>query len=97
MSVFGSAGPAGRVPAFGRIYPLPVKPRTKINRWSDWPEDCVDTIREMVRGWYATGGVFKCADCGEFCHPHPHGVPHIKETNDIVCDDCLIERARTRG
>lgn len=83
-----------------RIYPVPVKPRTKINRWGDWPEDCVEQIKRLVRGWYSTGGVFKCCDCGEFCQPHPHGVPHLGNAADgrncktILCDDCLIERAR---
>lgn len=79
-----------------RIYPLPVKARTKINRWADWPEDCVDAIRGMVSGWYGTGGVFKCDDCNAYCEPHPYGVPHIgREHPAIVCDDCLIKRART--
>src|SRR5688572_20200816 len=59
------------------IYPVPIKPRTRINRWGDWPKDCVEQIRKLVRGWYPTGGVFKCADCEAFCEPHPHGVPHV--------------------
>lgn len=83
-----------------RIYPVPVKPRTNINRWRDWPEDCVQAIKRLVRGWYSTGGVFKCSDCSEFCQPHPHGVPHLGSARDgrdcttILCDDCLIARAR---
>lgn len=94
------------------IYPVQVKPRTAISRWSQWPEDCVDEIRRLVRGWYSTGGVFKCADCEAFCEPHPHGVPHVsgpgwKGTHgypllaaerhlkaDVLCDECLIARAR---
>jgi hypothetical protein len=88
-----------------RIYPIPVKPRTRINRWSDWPDDCVASIRRLVHGWYSTGGLFKCCDCGEFCEPHPYGVPFlgplaplrdpVKAT--LLCDDCLIRRARAKS
>jgi hypothetical protein len=93
------------IPRRDRIYPVPVKLRTHINRWGDWPEDCVDAIRRLVHGWYSTGGVFKCCDCGEFCEPHPYGVPFlgplaplrdpVKAT--LLCDDCLIRRARAKS
>lgn len=89
-----------------RIYPVAVKPQSNYNRWSSWPADCVDSIRSLVAGWYSTGGVFKCFDCAAFCHPHPQGVPHLNVDSDgrrwvrgnpmpiVLCDDCLIARAR---
>lgn len=36
--------------------------------------------------------VFKCADCSQFCKPHPSGAAVLDD--DWLCDDCLIDRAR---
>lgn len=87
-----------------RIYPVPVKPPSRFNRWSDWPEELVPAIRSLVRGWYRVG-VFKCAKCEAFCHSHKYGAAHIRGKGhgrgaqrryDVVpiCDDCLLEMAR---
>lgn len=85
----------GGVPRKSRIYPVPVKPASSINSWGHWPEDCEPRIREIVAGFYPTGGVFKCSICELFCQPHQYGVPHLnKATREVLCDDCLIELAR---
>lgn len=91
----------------GPIYPVPVKPASRFNRWSDWPEDLVPAIRSLVRGWYRIG-IFKCADCDAFCHSHPHGAAHVRgggrsiprnehERGVPICDDCLLALARAYG
>lgn len=81
-----------------RIYPVRVKPASDIGRWGQWPED----VEGLLHWWNkqgrltfhrtATGNVFKCEDCGEFCEPHTHGAAVL--SGDWLCDDCVIARAR---
>ena len=86
----------------GPIYPVPVKPPSRYNRWRDWPEELVPAIQRLVRGWYRVG-VFKCWDCEAFCESHPHGAAHVRtgrargdrDRGVPICDDCLIEAAKT--
>ena len=83
-----------------RIYPVPVKPPSRYNRWSDWPQELVPAIRDLVRGWYHVG-VFKCWDCGAFCESHRYGAAHVRrgrprgdrDRGVPICDDCLLELA----
>lgn len=87
-------GIAGVVPVEGRIYPVPVKPPSRITGWETWPSDVVPTLRRWNQGrglsFYSVSGVFRCPDCLEFCRQplaaHLKDVPH--------CDDCMIVRAR---
>jgi len=79
------------------IYPVPIKPATKINGWNGWPEDVVETLRHWNRGhrgltFSRAGNVFKCTDCAAFCEVHIHGGAVLN--GDPLCDDCLIGRAR---
>lgn len=90
-----------------RIYPVPLKPASGIASWAGWPEDVVKTLKHWNSGdyWATRGkvsgqglsfrgwGVFKCADCEEFCEPQKNGTAMFN--GDELCDDCLIERARS--
>jgi hypothetical protein len=91
----------------GRIYPVPIKPRSQYNSWLSWPQELVPAIKLIVKGWYRGymdwgptfgyyGGVFKCADCKAFCYPHPNGVATLHD-GSTICDDCVIERAQKLG
>lgn len=78
-----------------RIYPIAIKPPSRINSWGGWPADVVATLRRwnregltFQRSWF----VFKCCDCKAFCLPHRSGVAVCNGAP--LCDDCLIERAR---
>lgn len=87
-----------------RIYPVPIKPPSKIGTWDSWPED----VRPMIWGWnhhhpsgyrmmsalsfVRSNMVFKCPDCEQFCVPHANGAAVLLGT--WLCDDCLIQRAR---
>jgi hypothetical protein len=88
-----------------RIYPVPVKPKSTITNWGQWPADAEPQIRKWNRqgllSFGGSGGVFKCIDCQEFCL---HGMTAFVRTRRekkrgwdhgaYICDDCLIERAR---
>lgn len=85
-----------------RIYPVSVKPTSGITNWGQWPDDVEPTLRK----WNGSGGhnhifrsrlsfswfsdVFKCPDCQEFCRQHKPA----QLDGDLICDDCLIDRAR---
>lgn len=84
----------------GLIYPVAVKPPSAINSWGSWPAD----VRETLVRWNKDAGrltfvrsrfVFKCADCSEFCRAHTSGAAVCEGL--WLCDDCLIERARTNN
>jgi hypothetical protein len=79
----------------GRIYPVPIKPPSNIGMWHVWPDD----VRPILHGWnndrdlsFVRAGVFKCADCEEFCESHKLGRAELRGLP--LCDDCLIARAR---
>ena len=85
---------AGSVPIEGRIYPIPVKPPSGIVSWRGWPDDVRDTLLRWNAGkglsFHTWDGVFRCEDCAEFCLQRLTA----RMRGALVCDDCLIARAR---
>ena len=81
------------------LHPVELKPASSIRSWRDWPPDIVETLRWWngrhgahklsFRGWQ----VFKCPDCEWFCEPQKYGNASLGGVD--ICDECLIERART--
>lgn len=82
-----------------RIYPIKLKPASKINSWYQWPGD----VRGILHEWNKrkegnrlsfpyNNFVFKCIDCKEFCEPHSTTTARLD--GDFICDDCLIKKAR---
>lgn len=80
------------------IYPFPLKPKSGIVCWGDWPDEVVDAIRRWNGGkgghrlsFHGSHGVFKCPRCEQFCEPDTaacilDGAPH--------CDECVMALAR---
>ena len=81
-----------------------IKPATRIDTWSDWPDD----VRGLLRWWnhYDTqrlrfvrlqgdGATFVCPDCKNECVAHPYGSAVLDD--DWLCDGCLVERARAEN
>lgn len=76
-----------------RIYPVPIKPDSGITNWGQWPADAEPVIWRWNKGKGLTfkgSGVFKCTDCNLFCVQHNRA----SLRGDLLCDDCLIGRAR---
>lgn len=78
-----------------RIYPVPVKPPSGITNWGQWPDDVESIIWRWNKGKGLTFAwprerVFKCTDCEQFCQQ----LNAACLRGDMLCDDCLIERAR---
>jgi hypothetical protein len=80
------------------LYPLPLKPATRINTWTAWPPDVEPILRDWHRNrghlTFTRGPIFKCVDCTRFCEAHQHGAAVLK--GDWLCDECLIARARAQ-
>lgn len=80
----------------------PVKRRSDIKNWGQWPAD----VEPIIRDWnkrkrlsFIGSGVFRCVDCRQLCEPQPYGTAAFRSKRSYdrikqICDDCLIKRAR---
>jgi hypothetical protein len=77
-----------------------VKPASAIESWPEWPDDVRGLLMEWNRGSrdrpiklsFHRCRLFDCADCSARCEGASSGAASIN--GQLVCDDCLIERAR---
>lgn len=79
--------------------------RSRIRSWEGWPDDVRETLRSWNRlrllsfvGMDTIARVppqpsFKCVDCGRFINPS--GSTACKLEDYLICDDCIIDRARS--
>lgn len=77
-----------------------VKPASGIVDWSGWPAD----VRGLLAQWnsgsrerpiklsFRRCSLFDCADCSARCEGAKSGAASVN--NQLICDDCLIDRAR---
>ncbi len=82
-----------------RIYPVDLKRGLGIRSWHEWPDDVRQILWDWNHGYglhgksrlsFSNNQVFKCIDCNEFCQQHNGAVLD----GDLICDHCLIEKAR---
>lgn len=77
------------------VHPVPLKPRSNIRTWEDWPEDVQKVLKTWNSNWLLSfygSRVYKCSDCSEYCEGHSSVA---FQNHEWVCDDCLIDRARS--
>jgi hypothetical protein len=72
----------------------------RVKSWAGWPDDVRDTLHAWNRerrlsfvgafvGWQHT---FKCPDCERFIDPS--GTTACRLDGSLICDDCIVRRAR---
>lgn len=78
--------------------------RSKVRSWEGWPADVRETLLSWNRlrllsfvGMDTVGRIlpqptFKCPDCERFINPS--GSTACKLEGVLICDDCMIDRAR---
>lgn len=87
---------------------VPVHYASRVASWDGWPVDVVDVLlawngqrrlsfvgADFFGFRYATGFLqlsFKCSDCGGFFNAS--GSTACRFDDRLVCDDCMIRRAR---